>query len=156
MLLRSRTPLHRDLQSCGHFTEVFERPAFGRAAGKRVNDREVLNLCLRHGNARDSFRGRWKRREERERKMAHSISKLRTMGPVPGIDGVERFELRDAGSFHDSHQVQASIGNSPRTIRKANQRQHRTRRPDFGVNCARRLERGKRENDVADRPGANE
>ena len=107
-------------------------------------------------DVRNPFRGRRQRGEERERKMAHSISKLRTMGPVPGIDGVERFELRDAGAFHDSHQIQASIGDSPGAVGEADQRQHRTRRPDFGVGRARSFERGKRKDNVADRARPNQ
>jgi hypothetical protein len=52
--------------------------------------------------------------------MTHSISKLRTMGPVPGINGVERLELRDAGPFRDAHQIQAGIGESAGSIGKTN------------------------------------
>jgi hypothetical protein len=120
-----------------------------------MNDGEVLDGGLGHGDARRAFRGRRKRGEKRERKMAHSISKLRTMGPVPGIDGVERFQFRDASAFHNSHQIQTSIGKSPGTIGEADQRQHRTRRPDFGVSRAGSLERGERKDNVADRAGAN-
>jgi len=121
-----------------------------------MDDREVLSRSLRDGNSRRAFRGRRKRGEKREREMAHSISKLRTMGPVPGIDGVERFELRNAGPFHDPHQIQTRIGKSPGTIGEADQRQHRARRPDFGVNRARGLERGERKDHVADGARPNE
>jgi len=121
-----------------------------------MDNREVLSGRRWHGNARRAFRGRRKRGEKRERKMAHSISKLRTMGPVPGIDGVERFQFRDASAFHNSHQIQTSIGKSPGTIGEADQRQHRTRRPDFGVSRAGSFEGGKRENDIADCARSNE
>ena len=105
---------------------------------------------------RDTFHGRRKRGEKRKRKMAHSISKLRTMGPVPGIDRVERFELRDAGPFHHSHQIQAGIGDGACTIGEADQRKHWARHPNFGVSRARSLERGERKNDVANRSRPNE
>jgi hypothetical protein len=68
-----------------------------------MNDREVLNGCIRNGYARNSLSGRGECREKRERKMAHSISKLRTMGPIPGIDGIESLQLRDASPFNHSH-----------------------------------------------------
>ena len=116
-----------------------------------MNDSEVLNGCLGNGDLRDPFRGRRKRRKKRERKMAYSISKLRTMGPVPGIDGVERFQLRDAGPFHDSDQIQASVGDSPRAVCEANQRQHRARRPYFGVGRPSRFQSRERKDNVADR-----
>ena len=141
MLLRSRTPLHGDLQSRGHFAKILERPTFCRVAGKGVDNRKILDRLPWNSDVRNPFRGRRKRGEERERKMAHSVSKLRAMGPVPGIDGVERFELRDAGAFHHAHQIQTGIGDSPRTIREADQRQYRARRPGFGVTCARGFKR---------------
>jgi hypothetical protein len=121
-----------------------------------MNDREVLSGRLRDDNPRDSFRGRRKRREKREREMANSISKLRTMCPVPGMDGVERFELGDAGAFHDAHQIQASVGDSSSTICEADQRERRARRPDFGVSRPSRFKRGERKNNVADRARPNE
>jgi len=120
-----------------------------------MKDREVLNRSLRHNNSRRAFRGRRQRREKRERKMAHSISKLRTMGPVPGIDRVERFELRDASPFDDAHQIQTSIGDSSGAVGKADQGEHRARRPDFGIGGARGFQRGKRKDNVADRAGAD-
>jgi hypothetical protein len=120
-----------------------------------MDDREVPDGCGRNSDVRNPFGGRRQRREKREREMAQSISKLRTMGPVPGIDRVERFELRDAGSFHHSHQIQAGIGNRSGAVRKANQGQHRTRSPDLGVNRACGLECGKRKNDVANRARPN-
>jgi len=83
--------------------------------------------------------------------MPHSISKLWTMGPIPGIDGIERFEFRDARSVHHSHQLNAGIGDSACTIREADQREHRARSPDFGICGASGFERRKRKNDVADR-----
>ena len=105
---------------------------------------------------RDPFRGRRQRREECERKMPHSLSKLRTMGPVPGINGVERFELRYACPFHDAHQVQAGIGDSAGAIGKTDQGEHRTRSPDFRICGAGCLQRREGKDHVADRAGADE
>jgi hypothetical protein len=121
-----------------------------------MNNGEVLNGCPRNSDVRNPFRWRRQRREKRKWEMAHSIAKLGTIGPVPGIDGVESFELRDPGSFHHSRQIQTRIGDRACTIGKANQRQHRARRPDFGVSRARSLQRGKRKNNVADRTGPNQ
>jgi len=121
-----------------------------------MNHRKVLNGCLGNGYARNPLGRRRKRGEKRERKMAHGISKLRTMGPVPGIDGVERLQLRNAGVFHHSHQIQTGICDGAYPIGETDQRQHRTRRPDFGVSRARSFKRGKRKDNIADRARANE
>ena len=88
--------------------------------------------------------------------MAHSVSKLRTLRPVPGVDGIERFEVRDAGVFHDAHQVQAGIRDSPRAIGEADQGEHRSRRPDFGVIGAGGFESGQGKNHIADGARTNE
>jgi len=121
-----------------------------------MNDGEVLLRRLGNRNARNPFRGRRQRWEERERKMAYSIPKLRTMGSVPGINGVECFELRDASPFHHSHQVQAGIGNSARAVGKANQREQGTRRPYLGKSSPGRFQRGERKNNVAYRSRPNQ
>ena len=121
-----------------------------------MDDREVFKRMRRNNDVRDSFGGRRKRGEKRERKMAHSLSKLWTMGPVPGIDGVEGFQLRDASPFHHSHQIQTRIGDSPGTVGEADQRKHGARRPNFGVSRASGLERGERKDNVADRTGPNQ
>ena len=121
-----------------------------------MNDREVLDRGWRNSDVRNPLHGRRQRREERERKMAHSISKLRTMGPVPGINGIERLELGNAGALHDSHKLQTSIGNRACTIGKADQGEHRARRPDFGVRGSGGFEGRKGEDDVADRTRADQ
>lgn len=78
------------------------------------------------------------------------------MGPVPGIDGVERFELWHPGPFHDAHQIQAGIGESAGAVRKTYQGEHRTRSPDFGISSAGCLERGEGKDNVADRTRPNQ
>jgi hypothetical protein len=89
VLFGPRTPSHGDAQLRGNFAEVFERPAFVAITRKGMDDTEVLLGRQGNGDVWDPVGWRRKCRKERERKMAHSISKLRTMGPVPGIDGVE-------------------------------------------------------------------
>jgi hypothetical protein len=121
-----------------------------------MDDREVLDGCPRNGDMRDAFGGRRQRRKERERKMANRVAKLGAVRAVPGIDGIERFELGDAGAFHYSHQIQGSVGNSPGAIRETDQREHRSRCPDFRISRSGGFERGERKNNVADRAGANE
>ncbi len=78
------------------------------------------------------------------------------MGPVPGINGVERLKLRHARPFHDSHQIQAGIGDSAGMVGKTDQGQHRTRSPDLGISGAGSLQRWEGKDNVADRTGANE
>ena len=107
----------------------------------------------RDGDARNPFRGRRQRGKERERKMADSVAKFGTVRSVPGIDGVERLQLRNAGAFDHSDQIQASIGESAGAIGEADQGQQGARRPHFGVIGARSFERGERKDDVADRAG---
>jgi hypothetical protein len=125
-----------------------------------MDDREILRCYFRNGDMRNPFRGRRQRRKKRERKMPHSISKLRTTCPVPGIDGVERFELWHACPFHHAHQIQAGIGDSAGMIGKTDQGQHPTRSPDFGISArvsrAGCLERREGKDNVADRAGADE
>jgi hypothetical protein len=115
-----------------------------------MDDGEVLNRCGRNGNARDAFGGRRERGEKRERKMADGVAKFRTVRPVPGIDGVEGFELRDASPVHDSHQTQGSVGKSPCAIGETEQGQYRPRGPDFGIKGAGCFEGGEREDHVSD------
>ena len=105
-----------------------------------MDDRKVLSGRRWHGNVRDSFGGRRQRGEKREWKMPHGVAKFGTIRSIPGMDGVESFELRNPSVFQYSHQIQTRIGNGPGTIGEANQRQHRTRRPDFGVSRARSFE----------------
>jgi hypothetical protein len=136
--------------------EVFEFPAFIAVARKRMDDREVLNRCGWNSNVRNPFGGRRKRWEKREREMPDSVAEFSAVRSVPGIDGVERFQLRDAGPFHHSDQIQASIGKSPGAVGKTYQGEQWARGPDFGVRRARCFEGGKRKNDVADRSRPNQ
>jgi len=121
-----------------------------------MDDGKVLLGRRWNGDVWDSFGGRRQSRKEREREMAQSISKLRTMGPVPAIDRVERFQLWDAGAFHDAHQIQAGIGNCAGAVCKANQGKHRARRPYFGVLGAGLFQGRKGKNDVANGSRPNE
>jgi len=115
-----------------------------------MDDGKVLGRRRRNGYPRDPFGGRRKRRKKREREMPDRVAEFQAVRSVPGIDGVERFQLRDAGILCHSDQIQAGIGKRPRTISEANQRKQRPRRPDFRISGAGGFERGKREDDVAD------
>ena len=121
-----------------------------------MDDREVLPKSGWNGDAWDAFRGRRQRREKRERKMADSVAEFEAIRSVPGIDGVERFDLWNASPFHHSHKIQGGIGNSPGAVGKTDQGQQRPLRPDFGVNCTSGFEGWKRKNDVANRSRPNE
>jgi hypothetical protein len=156
VLFWSSTPFHRDAQLCRYFAKVFERPAFGRVAGEGVDDGKVLNSCRRDSYRRHTFRRRRERGEKREGEMAYGIAKLGTMGPVPGINGVEGFQLGDAGAIDDAQQIEAGVGESPGAAGEPDQGEQRAGSPDFGVWRAGGFERGERENDVADRTGADQ
>jgi hypothetical protein len=115
-----------------------------------MDDGEVLLGRRWNDDLWDSLGGRRKCGKKRERQTAHSVSKLTTMGPIPGIDGVECLQVPDAGTFHDTHQVQAGIGNCAGAVCKADQGKHRARGPYFGVHGAGGFHGRKRKNDVAD------
>jgi len=136
----------------GHFFEVLDRPALLQITCKRMDHREVFDRPGRDSNARDSLGGRRERGEERERKMLHGVAEFRTVRSVPGINGIERFKLRDAGAFGDAHQIQRGVRKRPDPIGEADQGQHRARSPDFGIRGAGGFQSGERKNDVADRP----
>jgi len=155
-LLWSHTPPNGHIESHGKFAEGFERPSFLWVAGKGMDDGEVLGRLRRYGDVRNSFRGRRQCGKKRERKMADGIAEFGTVGSVPGIDGVERFELGDAGAFDHPEQIQSGIGNRPGAVGEASQGQQRPRGPDFGIRGARSFESGERKDDVADGPGADE
>ena len=88
--------------------------------------------------------------------MPDGVAKFRAIGPVPGINGVERFERGDWGIFDDADQVKAGVGNRPDTVGKTNQREHRAGRPDLGVIRARSFELRQREDHVADGAGTDQ
>ena len=116
--------------------------------------REIFRRLNRHGDARDAIR-RWRDRgKERERKMAHGIAKFRAVRSVPGIDGIERFQLPNAGVFNHANQIDAGIGDGPRAIGKTDQGKQRARDPDFGVIGSGSFQGGKRKDHVADRARA--
>jgi hypothetical protein len=119
-----------------------------------MNDNEVFHRCGRNGDAGDSFGRRRQGGEERERQVLDSLAKLGPFRSIPRINGVESFERRHTGLFHDSHQVQAGIRDRPSAVGKSNQGQNRSRRPDFRVVRAGGFERGQGQDDVSDRAGA--
>lgn len=120
-----------------------------------MNHGVLANRRSRHGDARNAGRRR-QRGEERKRKMSHGGAEFRTVGPVPGINGIEGFERRDAGTLHHADQIQARIDDGARAVGEADQRQHRPRGPHFGVIGAGGLQRGQRQDDVANGAGADE
>jgi hypothetical protein len=121
-----------------------------------MDDREVLSRGVRdwflcNNDVRDPFGRRRKRGEKCKREMADRIAKFGTVRSVPGIDGVECFKLRDAGSFYHAHQIQAGIGNRAGAMGEADEGKQRARGPHFGVIGSSSLERWKGKDDVADR-----
>lgn len=117
---------------------------------------EILPRSRWNRNARDAFGGRRKRGEKRKGQMPHGLAKLGTVRSVPGIDGVERWQLRDPGAFDDAQQVEAGIGDRAGAVSETDQREQRAGSPDFGVSGARGFESGQREDDIADGAGANQ
>lgn len=88
--------------------------------------------------------------------MSDGLAKLRAIGPVPGVDGIEGFELRSTSAFLNANEFDAGVDDRASAIGKANQWENRPRGPDFGVIGASRFERRQREYHVADRAGTNE
>ena len=153
---RSGAPFGGKAEPRGYFAEIFQRPAFPAAAGERVNGDEVLHRRRRDRNPRDSFL-RWRKRGEKcEREMANGVAKLGTVGAVPGIDRVERFKLRDTRVFDDAEKIESGIGDGAGVVGETDQRQQRTRGPDFGVGGACSFQSGQREDDVPDGAGADQ
>ncbi len=119
----------------------------------RGGRRDVFRL---HNDARNPFGGRRKRGEKREGKTAYGIAKFGAVRSVPGIDGVEGFKLGDAGVFDHAQQIDVGVGQSPGAAGESDQREQRARRPDFRIRRACGFQRGERQDDVADRSGADE
>jgi len=117
---------------------------------------EILTSSRRDRNARDAFGRRRKCGKECEGQMTDRFAELGAVRTVPGIDGIEVFELRDAGTFDHADQVESGVGDGACAIGKANQRKHRARSPDFGVIDASGFESGQGKNDVADGAGPDE
>lgn len=153
--LRSGAPFDRRAQASGNFAEIFERPAFFAAAGKRMDYSEVSGRRGRDRNPGDPLRWR-ERGEERDGKTTDGLAKVGTAGPVPGVDGIESFEFGNAGGFDDAQKIEAGVGDGPGALGKADEGKHGTRGPDFGVSGAGRFECGQRQDDVADGAGSNE
>ncbi len=121
-----------------------------------MNDSEILRLRRRHFNPRDPAVRNRQRRKERERQMAHRVSKLRPIRPIPGIDRVERFKLRNPRALDHPNQIEPRIRDRPCSICETKQWQHWPRRPDFRVIRARTFELGKREDHIANRTRTNQ
>jgi len=123
-----------------------------------MDDREVLSGRGWHGDMRNAVDRRRERGEERERKIADGVAKFGTVGSVPGINGVERFELRHTCPFHYSHQIQAGVWKSPGAVGESDQRKQRARSPDFGIRNAGGgcFQGGKSKDDVANCTRPNE
>jgi hypothetical protein len=87
--------------------------------------------------------------------MRDSFPKLGTVGAVPGIDFIERFE-RGTLCARDADEVESGVGNGTGLVGEANERQRHARSPDFGVIGLRGFQSGEREDDVADGAGADQ
>ena len=87
--------------------------------------------------------------------MRDGFTKLGTVGAVPGINFIERFE-RWACCVGDADEVESCVGDGTGFIGEADQRQSDAGRPDFGVIGSRGFESGEREDDVADGAGADQ
>jgi hypothetical protein len=84
-----------------------------------MNDSKILALNSGNGNARDAFGGWRKSREECKWEMAGRIPEFGAVGAIPGIDGVELFQLGDVGAFDHADQVQASVGDGACAVGEA-------------------------------------
>lgn len=106
--------------------------------------REMSGFGGRKIKARRTWRGDGQRREKGERQMPNGVAELRVAGAVPGVNGVERFEFRNASIVEHADQVQAGIGDGAGPGSEPKQGQYRARRPDLGVVRAGRFQSGER------------
>ncbi len=96
------------------------------------------------------------RRKERERKIAHRIAKIRTIGAIPGVNGIEWAQCVERSLVDDADQVEAGVGDGSRAAGEAEQWQNRALRPDFGIFGSRRFQLRQRENHISDGAGSNQ
>src|ERR1700676_4837824 len=104
VLFWSRTPLDGYIEPRRHLAKVFERPAFFQITRKGMNHGDVFGRLRGYGDARDAF-GRRECGKKREWQVADRVAEFGTVRSIPGIDGLEGFQLRNAGAFHYSHQI---------------------------------------------------
>jgi hypothetical protein len=138
------------------FAKVFEGPVLFRAAGKRMDRREIFKRRLGHGNAGNSASRNRQGREEGERKMADGVAKFGSICPIPGGDGMERRKLRDGRALDHAQQLDSGVEDGSGAIGEADERQGHARRPDLGVFSARGFELRQGQDHVADGAGANQ
>jgi len=84
------------------------------------------------------------------------IAKLGTVRAVPGIDGIEVFQLWNAGAFEHAHQIECGVGDGACAVGEADQGKQRAGSPDFGVIGAGGFESGQGKNHIADGARTNE
>jgi len=84
------------------------------------------------------------------------IAKLETVRAVPGIDGIEVFQLWNAGAFEHAHQIECGVGDGACAVGEADQGKQRAGSPDFGVIGAGGFESGQGKNHIADGARTNE
>ena len=60
--------------------------------------------------------------EEREGEIANGVAKLRAIGAVPGVDGIEWAERAERSIFDDANEVESGVGDGARAVGEANQR----------------------------------
>ena len=87
--------------------------------------------------------------------MRDGFPELRTSRAVPGVDGIERLQRRTLG-IGDADELDAGIRDGTGAVGKSDQREGHARSPDFRVFGSGGLERGEREDHVADRAGTDQ
>ena len=154
--LRAGAPFHGHIQMGRKLAETFERPVFAGAAGERVDYGEIFAWRFRDRDAGDPIGRERQRGEKREGQVTDGIAELGTIGSVPGINRIERFELRDPRAVDDAEEIQTGVGDRASAAGKSDQRQDRARSPDFGVIRTGGLESGQGEDTIADRSRTDE
>jgi hypothetical protein len=120
-----------------------------------MDDGEVFSLAWWDFDPRRRF-GERLRREELERQVSDGFPKFGAVGAVPGINFVEGLKHGALRGFSDADEVEAGVGDGSGFVGEADQWKSHPRGPDFGVISSCRLQRGQRQDYIANSAGTDQ
>lgn len=123
------------------------------AFARNPRDRPIRSAYLAHIEIDGVYFARYRNGiEELNGKLAGGTSEVRPVRSVPGDDLVERFERFQTGRIR----VDSRCQDRPYAIGEANKRNILSCRPDLGVVGFQVFKRGKRDDEITDRPWPDE